>query len=407
MGKLKSPEEISRRFQPVTAGDLDSVDPDSSSPATRKIDIQEPSPNTTEPELPGNLAKLIARRAEAEARFTGDRQPEPGKIIALQLDSPSTEAAVAQEPVAVLLDILESDNRTWRGWVVSRDRAYATDRDLILGPEEGELDPLCEIVQTWNPVRVVLPAKIRLLGQLSPYRLATARTLAVDGENGLISGVPDEHRLGVALPRELSDGTGVVTGTLIADPSDPRTEYQRIYREIAGKLAAPAPAVPAPKPQPAAPSFLQRLFGLPAWQLGGAVATLLLAPLVVLLVMQSPPEQGEIAVAPPAFPQGVHRYAGTGETQQLRVADPEAKAQEIVEALRQIGALPETRSSWADMISIRADLSKFPVAEQSKALSPLGLAVPQDGILKVDVLRGGIQADPEPHRAPRPEGANR
>ena len=185
----------------------------------------------------------------------------------------------------------------------------------------------------------------------------------------------------------------MVTGSSIANPDDPRTEYQRIYREIAGKLAAPALAVPAPKPQPASPSFLQRLFGLPAWQLGGALATLLLAPLVVMLVMKSQPEQSEIAVAPPALPQGVHRYAGTGETQQLRVADPEAKAQEIVEALRQIGALPDTRSSWADMVSISADLSRISVAEQSKVLSKFELAVPQDGMLKVEVLRSDIQQE--------------
>ena len=111
--------------------------------------------------------------------------------------------------------------------------------DLILGPEEEDLDPLCEIVQAWNPVRVSLPAGIRILGQLSPYRLAALRTLAVNDENGFISGPPDEHRLGVALARELSDGTGVVTGTSIASDDDPRVEYQRIYREIAGKLPAP------------------------------------------------------------------------------------------------------------------------------------------------------------------------
>jgi hypothetical protein len=413
MGKLKSSEEISRRFNPVTEGDFDSsgLDSDSTESVSSKIDfgvshldaaissadycaleLLKPSPaSAPEPELPGNLEELIGRRAEAEARFAADQQPEPGKIIALQLDSPGTETAVAQEPVAVLLDVMESDNRTWHGWVVSRDRAYATNWDLILGPEEGDLDPLCEIVQTWNPVRVVLPARIRVLGQLSPYRLAAARTLAVDGENSFISGPPGEHRIGVALARELSDGTGVVTGSSIANPDDPRTEYQRIYREIADKLAAPALAVPAPKPQPASPSFLQRLFGLPAWQLGGALATLLLVPLVVMLVMKSQPEQSEIAVAPPALPQGVHRYAGTGETQQLRVADPEAKAQEIVEALRQIGALPDTRSSWADMVSIHADLSRISVAEQSKVLSKFELAVPQDGMLKVEVLRSDIQ----------------
>ena len=74
-----------------------------------------------------------------------------------------------------------------------------------------------------------------------------------------------------------------------------------------------------------------------------------------------------------------------------RVADPEAKAQEIVEALRHIGALPDTRSSWADMVSIHADLSRISVAEQSKVLSKFELAVPQDGMLKVEVLQSDIQ----------------
>ena len=207
-----------------------------------------------------------------------------------------------QEPIPVLLDVLEASGKTWRGWIVARDRGYATCWDLILGPEEEDLDPLCEIVQAWNPVRVSLPARMRILGQLSPYRLAALRTLAVDHENGFISGPPGEHRLGVALARELSDGTGVVTGTSIASDDDPRVEYQRIYREIAGKLPAPVQPAPNLKPQAARPSFLQRLLGLPAWQLGGAVATLLLAPLVVMMVIEDQPEQAQIAVAPPRPP---------------------------------------------------------------------------------------------------------
>ena len=97
-------------------------------------------------------------------------------------------------------------------------------------------------------------------------------------------------RLGVALARELSDGTGVVTGTSVASDDDPRVAYQRVYREIAGKLPAPVEPAPNLKPQAARPSLLQRLLGIPAWQLGGAVATLLLAPFVVMVVSKTQAE---------------------------------------------------------------------------------------------------------------------
>ena len=59
------------------------------------------------------------------------------------------------------------------------------------------------------------------------------------------------------------------------------------------------------------------------------------------------------------------------------------------------------------MISIHADLSKIPVADQSKALSRFELAVPQDGMLKVDVLRDDIQLGPKAPRVSSPEGENK
>jgi hypothetical protein len=382
MAKLQSPEEISRRFDPVTEAEL--------SAAAEEADSVENAAALPDSPLPAGIARRIAQRVQARSRFADDHTPEPGKIVAIHPEAKMDLGNLAAEPIPILLDVLEASGKTWRGWIVARDRGYATCWDLILGPEEEDRDPLCEIVQGWNPVRVSLPKDVRILGQLLPYRLAALRTLAVDYENGFISGPRDEHRLGVALARELSDGTGIVTGTSIASDDDPRVEYQRLYREIAQKLPAPVQSARAPRPQAARPAFFQRLLGLPPWQLGGAVATLLLAPLVVMLVSQDRPEDLSIAVAPSELTRGIqqHRYTGTGELQQLRVADPEAKAREIVEVLRAIGALPETRSSWAGMVSIRADLSKIPLAEQSKALSRFALAVPKDGILRVDVLQG-------------------
>lgn len=380
MANIPTPEDISRRLRPVRADDLSAANDDNAAPRSSDLpDIP----------LPPGLAHRIDQRADAQACFAGDHTPEPGKIVALHSVSGDESSAVAIEPIPVVLDILESGGKTWRGWIVSRDRDYASSWDLILGPEEVDIDPLCEMAQAWNPVRVAIPVKVRILGKLSTERLAALRMLAVDHENGFISGPPGEHRLGVILARELSDGTGVVTGTALGSDDDPRVEYQRIYRKVADKLAAPVQAAPVRKVAFERPSFLQRLFGLPAWQLGGAITMLLLAPLVVMMVMQEPPLQEQIAVGPPGsidYDQ-TRSYAGTGEAQQLRVTDPEAAAQEIVEALRQIGAFPETRTSWAGGVSIRADLSRIPAAEREKTLSRFKIQLPQDGILRVDVLK--------------------
>ena len=211
---------------------------------------------------------------------------------------------LATEPIPVLLDVLEASGKTWRGWIVSRDRDYATCWDLILGPEEENRDPLCEIVQAWNPVRVALPKNVRILGQLSPNRLAAMRTLAVDYENGFISGPTDEHRLGVALARELSDGTGVVTGTSIASDDDPRVEYQRVYREIAQKL--PAPVQPAPATAAASRPLLSipapaRTAGLATGRRGGDAAPR--AACRDAGLEEHPQQTPQIAVAPPVQPK--------------------------------------------------------------------------------------------------------
>jgi hypothetical protein len=398
MARIPSAEEVARRLAPVTERDLSGPD-----------DAGEPAGDATvSPQmLPKSLERQIARRVAARAAYAQDRNPAPGMILAVLPAAPGGEAALAQEPLPVLLDILEADGKAWRGWVVGRDRGHATGWDLILGPEEEDRDPACEFIQAWNPVRVALPKEVRILGQLSPHRLAAVRTLAVDHEKGFISGPRDEHRLGVALARELSDGTGVVTGTPLAGERDPRAAYQRAYREIAARLPQPAPAEPAAMPRASRRSLWQRMLGLPAWQLGGAVATLLLAPLVVMLVMQGQPEAPPIASAPPILPQATHRYAGTGEVQQLRVADPEASAREIVAALREIGALPDTRNGWAGMVSIRADLKGIPATDQGRFLARFKLAPPSDGVLKVDLVEIEIAHGAKNHETDRGNGVGK
>ena len=111
---------------------------------------------------------------------------------------------LAAEPIPILLDVLEASGKTWRGWIVARDRGYATCWDLILGPEEEDRDPLCEIVQGWNPVRVSLPKDVRILGQLSPHRWphyersrSTTKMASFPGH----ARAPPRRRLGAGIER--------------------------------------------------------------------------------------------------------------------------------------------------------------------------------------------------------------
>ena len=60
------------------------------------------------------------------------------------------------------------------------------------------------------------------------------------------------------------------------------------------------------------------------------------------------------------------------------------------------------------MISIQAEcVEDSRCSPQSKALSRFELAVPKDGVLKVDVLRDDIQLGPKAPRVSSPEGENK
>ena len=164
MAKLQSPKNFSRRFDPVTEAEL--------SAAAEEADSVEAAALPDSP-LPAGIASVLHSACKrAPALLTTTRRNRKDRAIHPGEDGPWQLGRGANSHPA---DVLEASGKTWRGWIVARDRGYATCWDLILGPEEEDRDPLCEIVQSWNPVRVSLPKDVRILGQLLPYRLAALR----------------------------------------------------------------------------------------------------------------------------------------------------------------------------------------------------------------------------------------
>ena len=98
MAKLQSPEEISRRFDPVTEADLGSVLKATDTPLKLALERArdaglgfdgvahlslEVTTDSTETPLPGGIAIQIAKRVESGSRFVDGLAPEPGKIVEL------------------------------------------------------------------------------------------------------------------------------------------------------------------------------------------------------------------------------------------------------------------------------------------------------------------------------------
>ena len=61
----------------------------------------------------------------------------------------------------------------------------------------------------------------------------------------------------------------------------------------------------------------------------------------------------------------------------------------------------------APIYEIHVDLSKIPLVEQTAVFSRIDHAVPPEGILKVDMIRGGMRPDLRTLGTFLPEGGNR
>ena len=135
----------------------------------------------------------------------------------------------------LLLDrCLEADR--WVGWMAAPECDWAGAFDVLLEPEDEPFDPMCGVIQTWNAVtlRATPLGPVRMLGRLSPHRLAAVR--AVQGEYRASHDVMVPPELGRIALRVVNGAFSVLTGAPLL-PQDPRRDYQAIYRRAGSRLS--------------------------------------------------------------------------------------------------------------------------------------------------------------------------
>ena len=243
-------------------------------------------------DIPPAIADLIRRRVAADQAF-GTEALAVGQIRAL-LKIPD-ETGSGTRPLRRTFGILlgaHLGGARWRGWLVAQEVDYATDHDLVIESEDGPCSPEAGMVQTWNEIGVALDGSEPLLGKLSPQRLEAVVCLAdriPTAENTVAS------RPGRVGAWDLKAGMAVVTGTPLGNASDPRREYQEIYRSI-GQLFPIAARANAPSgPQTGAAGWLERLAGLlvrPAWAYAATALVVVQSAWIIGMGQQVPTEDG-------------------------------------------------------------------------------------------------------------------
>jgi hypothetical protein len=289
------------------------------------------------PDIPPAIADLIRRRVAADHAF-GPEAPAVGQIRAL-LEVPN-ETGPGTRPVRRTFGILlgaSLGGARWRGWLVAQEVDYATDRDLVIESEDGPCSPEAGMVQTWNEIGVTLDGSEPLLGRLSPQRLEAVVCLA--------GGVPTaentvESRPGRVGAWDLKEGMAVVTGTPLGNASDPRREYQDIYRSL-GQLFPIAARAKVPSAQQlGAAGWLERLAGIlvrPAWAYAATALVVLQGAWIIGMSQQMPTEDGGREAVYRSEPlQGAAAVAC--QTTIHAVFNPDSSFAEIIILLRKIEA---------------------------------------------------------------------
>ena len=168
---------------------------------------------------------LGRRRTATEANMAGPAWAE-GNLIGVP---------VGRVLHGLLLDRCGAQDR-WAGWMTAAECDWAGAFDVLLEPDDEPFDPMCGVIQTWNAVTVRATAlgAVRVLGRLSPYRLAAVR--AVEGEYRAAQDVRVPPELGRIALRVAKGAFTVLTGAPLL-PHDPRRDYQAIYRRAGSRLS--------------------------------------------------------------------------------------------------------------------------------------------------------------------------
>ncbi len=196
------------------------------------------------PQPPDFIKALIAEKVAARSTYS-ELTPTPGLIVQtdrlFQPDGKIVDLVFAS-PFAMLLDRQDESQRCWHGWLVAPDLQYASYWDFVLQEVDAPFDPVCALVQLWNPVQIHLPKNFTsaVLGRLNPERLQALRAMAVE----YVQGGADKPspRPGHIAMRSTYQGYQVVTGTPLGDENDPRYAYQLDYHHAAQVLNAPVRA---------------------------------------------------------------------------------------------------------------------------------------------------------------------
>ncbi len=226
----------------LSAALREALDADPQARMSRELPVVEPAPDWADADAvpPPELADRIRRTAEARRAYPHAVPPAPGQIVSVDtvIGPQGPLDWVLPRPLALVLVEPTETPAVWYGWLAAPETDYASDFDLVLGEDDGPVDPVAGMVQVWNPAYLYLPNARRLLGQLPPRRLAAARALARAFLTAPTIGHP--ARPGTVYPRTLDTSDIVITGSPLGGDDDPRRRYQILYHAAAEALREPA-----------------------------------------------------------------------------------------------------------------------------------------------------------------------
>jgi hypothetical protein len=214
--------------------------------------------------MPAFFKDAIERTVAAQA--IKDAPVEPGTVVLVSAiydaDGQATEQLSA--PVAFCLDakkITRGTDSEWTGWMVSPDCDYATEKDVLLEPNDGPFDPVAGMIQTWNRLTLRIPSRPRVLAKLSNYRLSIIREVETE-ERTDVPPAPGRIALRVTPTKRM-----VLTGSPFQTQDDSRVDYQRLYSDLAHAIDLKqvaeirAEVIKTPQPPAKAGGFIVWLLG--------------------------------------------------------------------------------------------------------------------------------------------------